>query len=152
MKKDDKKLVAKKSEKRLAEKSIGEESIAEDEKGETEAETQEIKAILVGNAREYYKNASEAKRRREYNTAVTLFFKTISALADIYILEKIGSMPSSHSERFRILETKYHEIYSIIDKDFPFYQDSYRAKLNLETCEMLEEDAKKLFEILKLDI
>lgn len=60
-----------------------------------------------------------------------------------------GKVPSNHVERFRILELKYYEIYKIIDKDFPFYQDSYTKKLNHETAEVLRNDArgiKKMFE------
>ena len=41
-------------------------------------------------------------------------------------------MPSNHAERFRILQFRYPEIYKLIDKDFPFYQDSYKSKLNKE--------------------
>jgi hypothetical protein len=47
------------------------------------------------------------------------------------------------------LETKYPQIYRILDKDFPFYQDSYRSKLNEEVSSMLKEDARELFKILK---
>ena len=88
-----------------------------------------IKRIFIENAREYHKNALVAENKSEYNTSVTLYFKAISALCDIYIFIKEGKTPSNHTERFRILELKYPEIYKIIDKDFPFYQDSYRQNL-----------------------
>ncbi len=113
---------------------------------------QELKQVLIENAKEYWKNALEAEKRSEFNTAVTLFFKSISALCDVYILEKEGKIPSSHTDRFRILELKYSGIYRIIDKDFPFYQDSYKAKLNKEVSEMLKNDSRKLFEILEIKI
>ncbi|MDO8460561.1 MAG: hypothetical protein Q7S74_05605 [Nanoarchaeota archaeon] len=112
----------------------------------------DIKQILIDNSKEYYKNALDAKKRSEYNTAVTLFFKTLSSLADLYILINEGKIPSSHTERFRILELNYHEIYEILDKDFPFYQDSYRNKLDKETCEVLEEDVKRLFDKVKIKV
>lgn len=111
-----------------------------------------LKEILTENAKEYYKNALEVEKRQEYNSSVTLFFKAISALADLFILIKEGKMPSNHTERFRILELRYKEIYKIIDKDFPFYQDSYRAKLNKEISEMLKEDAKRIFKLLNIRI
>ena len=88
-----------------------------------------IKRIFIENAREYHRNALVAENKSEYNTSVTLYFKAISALCDIYIFIKEGKTPSNHTERFRILELKYPEIYKIIDKDFPFYQDSYRQNL-----------------------
>ena len=112
----------------------------------------EIKEILEKNAMEYYKNALEVEKKQEYNSAVTLFFKTIASLADLFILVKEGIIPSNHNERFRILESKYKEVYRILDKDFPFYQDSYKARLNKEVSELLKDDAKRLFELLGIRV
>ena len=108
--------------------------------------------ILIQNAKEYYKNAIESEKRKQYNSTVTLFFKAISALCDIYILRNEGKMPSNHSERFRILQLKYPKIYKIIDKDFPYYQNSYRARLNKEVSDMFKEDVRELFKILSIGI
>jgi len=113
---------------------------------------EDIKEILIDNAKEYYRNALSAEIKQEFNSAVTLFFKTISALCDIYILIKEKRIPSNHSERFKILELKYPEIYKIIDSVFPFYQESYRAKLNKEISWRFKEDAKRLFKILNINI
>ena len=113
---------------------------------------EEIELVLIANAREYAKNALEAYKRKEFNTCVTLFFKTISALSDLYIFRKEGITPSSNKNRFRILESKYPQIYEIIDKDFPFYQDSYKAKLDKETSDILYEDVEKLSKILNIEL
>ena len=112
----------------------------------------ELRTILEQNAREYYKNGLGAEREKEYNSAVTLFFKAIASLSDLFILVKEGKMPTNHTERFRILELKYPEVYRINDKDFPFYQDSYRSRLNKEVSEILKKDAKRLFELLNIRI
>lgn len=114
--------------------------------------TNGLKQILKENSLEYYRNALETEKRKEYNSAVTLFFKAISSLADLFILINDKIMPSNHNERFRILQSKYPGIYKVIDKDFPFYQDSYKSKLNKETTEMLKEDARELFKILDIRI
>lgn len=113
---------------------------------------QGIGEILKENAKEYYYNAVRAEKLGQYNSAVTLFFKALSALCDLYILTKEGRTPSSHSERFRILKLKYFRIYRIIDKDFPYYQDSYKARLDKETSDMLKEDVKKLFSLLDIKV
>lgn len=113
---------------------------------------EDLKKILTENAKEYYRNGLESEKRQEYNSSVTLFFKAISALTDLLILSKEGKIPNNHTERFRILELKYKEIYNILDKNFPFYQDSYRLKLNKEASEMLKEDAKRIFKILNTQI
>ena len=111
-----------------------------------------MEETLVENAKEYYRNALDAEKKGDYNTSVTLFFKTISGLADLYIYRKEKIIPSSHTDRFRILEAKYKEIYKIVDRNFPVYQESYRAKLNLQFCEVLKEDAEQLFRILEIKI
>ena len=113
---------------------------------------EELKEILKENAMEYFKNGVEAEKKKEYNSAVTLFFNTISSLADLFILIKEGKMPGNHTERFRIMQTKYPDIYKILDKNFPFYQDSYRLRLNKETNNLLKNDAEKLFKMLDIRI
>ena len=104
--------------------------------------------ILVENFKEYYDLGLEAFNKGKYNSATTLFFKAIAALCDLYILKKEGIVPSSHSNRFRILEEKYPDIYNIADRDFPFYQDSYTKKMDNESAKLLKEDAEALKKIL----
>ena len=112
----------------------------------------ELKESLIENAKEYFKNAIDAHKRNEFNTSVTLFFKTLSALGDLNVLINEGKMPTSHNERFKILKEKYQKFYFILDKDFPFYQESYRTKLDKETSLMFEEDARELFKELNIAI
>ena len=99
-----------------------------------EAQRQEIIGILRENADEYYRNAIDTKKKKDYNTSATLFFKALSALCDLYIVINNNYFPTNHSDRFRILEFKYKELYEMMDKDFSIYQDSYRTKLNDEIC------------------
>lgn len=107
----------------------------------------DIRNVLKENAKEYYKNALESEGRGEYNSAATLYFKALAALADLYIFNKENVVPSSHTKRFRIFEEKYFEIYQILDRDFSFYQNSYTAKMNKEVCDLLKKDVEKLFKI-----
>ena len=104
----------------------------------------EREKILINNFNEYYELGLEAYNKGKYNSATTLFFKSIAALCDLFILRKEGIMPSSHTNRFRILEEKYPEVYNIADRDFPFYQDSYTHKMDKESAKLLKEDAEKL--------
>lgn len=107
----------------------------------------EKEKILLENLDEYYTFGLEAFKKEKYNTATTLFFKAIAALCDLFILKKEGFVPSSHTARFRILEEKYSEIYNLVDRDFPFYQDSYTKKMDKEAAELLKEDVEKLKKI-----
>ena len=103
--------------------------------------------FLIGNIKEFVKEGKEAKLNKSYNSSVTLFFKALAVSCDLYILRKEGFIPKNHTERFDILKMKYKEAYSILNKDFPVYQQSYRLKLGKEYAEVLEKDVKKLIEI-----
>jgi len=109
----------------------------------------EKKSILNDNFEEYYQSGLKALAEKKYNSATTLFFKAIIALSDLMILQREGRTPSSHSDRFRIIEEKYADIYSILDRDFPFYQDSYTKKMDKESAELLKDDIGKIKKMLK---
>ncbi len=107
---------------------------------------EEKEKILLENFDEYYNLGLDAFQNQKYNSATTLFFKAIAALCDLFILKKEGFVPSSHANRFRILEEKYPKIYGLIDRDFPFYQDSYTKKLDKESAELLKDDIQTIRE------
>ncbi|MCK5022567.1 MAG: hypothetical protein KAS04_00195, partial [Candidatus Aenigmarchaeota archaeon] len=102
------------------------------------------KKFLIENANEFMGKAKGAEKDNAYNSAVTLYFKAIAVLIDLFILEKEGFIPSNHNERFRLLEKKYPLLYKIMDKDFPIYQRSYRLRLDEEYAEVLRKDVEKV--------
>jgi hypothetical protein len=106
----------------------------------------EKEKFLIENAKEFLGKAKEADGDRAYNSAVTLYFKAIAVLVDLFILRKEGFIPSNHTERFRLLERKYPLLYRIMDKDFPIYQQSYRLRLGKEYSEVLKKDVGKVVE------
>ena len=103
--------------------------------------------ILTENYIEYCELAESSLKQKKFNSSVTLFFKAISAAADIFILKKVGFVPSSHTHRFRIAQEKFSELYDLLDKDFPFYQQSYTYKMTEEAAQILKEDAKRIKEM-----
>ena len=110
----------------------------------------EEEKVLLKNILEFYRNGLDTEKRGDFNSSVTLFFKALAVLGDLYILRKEGKIPNSHSERFRILEEKYHGIYKILDKDFLLYQNSYRIKLDKENSEVIKKDVEQLLELLEV--
>ncbi|MBN2422175.1 hypothetical protein JXB41_03020 [Candidatus Woesearchaeota archaeon] len=58
------------------------------------------------------------------------------------MFQKTGTTPSSHNDRFRKTETLFPEVYDLLDKDFPFYQDSYVQIMTKELAEAIKDDAK----------
>jgi len=104
------------------------------------------KDILEKTAKEYFQSGIEELNKRRFNSAVVLFFKSLVALSDLFILQNTGETPSSHTDRFRIVQNEFPEIYNLLDKDFPFYQDSYSVLMSKELAEVIKEDARKIAE------
>lgn len=109
----------------------------------------EKEKILWNNFEEYFDLGLRAFNESKYNSATTLFFKALVALSDLIILQKENKIPSSHSDRFRIIEERYPQLYSILDRDFPFYQDSYTKKMNKESAELLKDDIERIKKMLE---
>lgn len=110
----------------------------------TDSNMQSKEEMLAQNIKQFYSDGEDAFRKGSYNSSASLFFKALAVLADWHILRKEGFIPKSHTDRFRLLEQKYNEIYLILDKDFPSYQDSYSIILTKEVAEILKEDVRKL--------
>lgn len=106
--------------------------------------------ILIENSNEYYEFAKEALEKKRFNSATTLFFKAICATVDLFLLQSENFIPSSHTNRFRFIKEKYPKIYDILDKNFPFYQDSYTKKMNKEIAEVLKEDVETIRKMCKI--
>lgn len=102
------------------------------------------KDILEQTAREYYSSGCDEYVKERYNAAVVLFFKALVAYADLLLLQKTNHTPSSHNDRFRMAQKELPEIYDILDKDFPFYQNSYVQRLTKELAEVIRDDAQTL--------
>ena len=123
-------------------KDTSAEKINKNYKEEKDKDTKEI--ILEKSAKEYFLSGEDELKKERFNSAVVLFFKSLVSFIDLFIFQQINSTPSSHTERFRILEKKFPDIYNIIDKDFPFYQDSYVQIMSKELAEVIKEDAKTM--------
>lgn len=106
--------------------------------------------VLEKTAKEYFESAEDELKKGRYNSAVVLFFKSLVALADLYVLQKTGETPSSHTDRFRTTQQKFPEVFDLLDKDFPFYQDSYVQIMTKELAEVIKNDAKTLAEKTKI--
>lgn len=113
---------------------------------------EEKREILEHTAKEYFSSAEDELKKEKYNSSLVLYFKSLIAFVDLYILKNFGKTPSSHSERFKIAKEKFPKIYDIIDKDFPFYQDSYVQKISKELAEVIKEDAKIMAEKNKIKL
>ena len=108
--------------------------------------------ILEKTAREYFNSAEDELKKQRYNSAVVLYFKSLVALIDLFIIKNTKDTPSSHTERFRIVQSKFPDIYNILDKDFPFYQDSYIQMMTKELAEVIKNDALFMAKKTKIEL
>jgi len=112
----------------------------------------EKRPILENSAKEYFSSAEDDIKKGRYNSAVVLYFKSLVALIDLYVLEKTGNTPSSHTDRFRIVQAKFQDVYNLLDKDFPFYQDSYVHAMTKELAEVIKNDIKVMAEKVQIKL
>ncbi|MAG45802.1 MAG: hypothetical protein CMH63_03460 [Nanoarchaeota archaeon] len=108
--------------------------------------------ILEKTAKEYYQAAKDEFKKERFNSAVVLYFKSLVALIDLYILQQTKSTPSSHTERFRITEEKFPEVYNLLDKNFPFYQKSYVQIMSKELSEVIKDDTQFMAKKTKINL
>ena len=108
--------------------------------------------ILEKTGKEYFYSAEEELQKERNNSAVVLFFKSLVAFVDLYVLQQTGETPSSHTKRFNIVKEKFEDVYELLDKDFPFYQDSYVQIMTKELAEVIKEDAKTMAKKTKVEL
>ena len=108
--------------------------------------------ILEKTAKEYFDSGKEEFNKKRYNSSVVLFFKSLVSLVDLYILQNTGNTPSSHGQRFRITMNEFPKIYDLLDKDFPFYQDSYVQIMTKELAEVIRDDVQIMAEKVKIKL
>ena len=113
---------------------------------------EEKEEILKKSAKEYFESAEDELKKERFNSAVVLFFKSLTSLADLFLLQNLGVPPSSHTDRFRMTKDNFEEIYDLLDKDFPFYQDSYVQIMTKELAEVIREDAKFMAQKTKVEL
>ena len=87
---------------------------------------------------EEYEGAQEQLEKGRYKNATILFSKSIFVLCDILIYSKLKKLPKNHSERFRILEGFFPNIYSLVDSIFGDYVDAYSKPVLKETSEKIK--------------
>jgi len=108
--------------------------------------------ILEKTAKEYFASAEDELLKGRHNSAVVLFFKSLIALCDLYVFQNTGDTPSSHTGRFSITREKYPDVYDLLDKDFPFYQNSYVQIMSKDLAEAIKDDVKIMAEKTKIDL
>lgn len=108
--------------------------------------TNRMENALVENARSFVQSADLVYSKRDYTSATILYFKALFCALDYIILRKLGKSPKDHSERFRILESEFPELYEMLDKVYAVYRDTYTARIEKDICDRIKENVKSLIE------
>jgi len=79
------------------------------------------------------------------------FFKALIHSIDFYLYEKIGKIPDSHTDRFRILEKENKELYALVDSLFNIYRKSYRSSVTKEELNTIKHGLKRTLNLTGLE-
>ena len=93
---------------------------------------------------EEYEGGIQEQDNNRYKNSTILLSKSMFALCDIMIYNKLKKLPKNHSERFRILEEYFQEVYKIVDRIFSNYTDAYSKPVLKETCEEIKNGIKEI--------
>jgi len=105
---------------------------------------------LEDNIKRILNSAEIVYNTKDYTSATILYFKTLFAILDLIILKKQGKTPKDHTERFRILQTSFPDLYEIIDKYFKIYRDTYTTSIEKEDCDKIRKNVKELIDKYKI--
>ncbi|MBI5797499.1 hypothetical protein HZA98_01185 [Candidatus Woesearchaeota archaeon] len=97
---------------------------------------------------EEYESALLLLEYSKHKSAVILLSKALFVLVDYILFLKYRKLPKNHIERFRILEQKEANIYSLVDSVWSKYTDTYSKPSAEESIKLLQ---KVIIEIISQD-
>lgn len=96
---------------------------------------------------EEYAGGLDELAKGRYKNATILLSKALFALCDLLLFSRLGKLPKNHSERFRLLEENFPDIYTIVDAIFGHYTDAYSKPILKETCEEIQNGIAQIVQI-----
>ena len=78
---------------------------------------------LTKNVSTFLNSADLVYKTGDFTSATILYFKSLFSAFDYIILKKEGKVPQDHEERFRILESRFPPLYSVLDNIFRIYRE-----------------------------
>ncbi len=89
------------------------------------------------------RSANMVFESKDHTSATILYFKVIFITLDLLLYRKKKITPKDHTERFRMLEKEFPEEYTLLDKYFQIYRDTYSLTIDIKTCEEIKKYATK---------
>lgn len=88
---------------------------------------------------EFYQSALWLIKQGKTKSALVLLTKSLFALLDYIIYADYAKLPENHSQRFRILEQKRPDLYSVADGVWGRYVDAYSKPTVEESVKLLQD-------------
>jgi uncharacterized protein (UPF0332 family) len=107
---------------------------------------------LLKNIKTVLTSADLLYLNKDYTSATILYFKVLFTILDLILLRSEGKTPKDHTERFRMLQEKYPDLYELLDKYFKIYRDTYSISIDKETCDKIKKNARTIIEEYKIQI
>ncbi len=105
---------------------------------------------LLKNARKFLNSAYLIYKNADYTSSTILYFKALFVILDYIILAKEGRSPKDHTERFRMLETGFPQLYTLLDKYYPIYRDTYSLSIRKEICDEVKKNVEGIIKEYKI--
>ena len=100
----------------------------------------------------FLKSANIIYFQKDYTSSAILYFKCLFVLLDYIILKDLGKTPKDHTERFRILQKNYSDLYTVLDKLFSVYRNTYSLTISKIDCDKVKEDVQKIIKKYKIQV
>ncbi len=93
---------------------------------------------------EEYESASLLIKHQKQKSATILLSKALFAFIDYLLLKKYQKFPKNHTERFRLLETKEKDLYTLVDSVWSKYTDTYSKPSSEEAITLLKNTIQEI--------
>ena len=102
-------------------------------------------------ARNYYILGKMAENLNMNSEAASNYFKSLFAIDDASIIEKLGQKPKDHNERFFLMKRHIIKLYTITDRLFSLYRRTYTQELEKGEVELVRKRLMDAFEYARLE-
>lgn len=107
---------------------------------------------LLKNIQKIWTSAETINNLRDYTSATILYFKVLFVILDFILLRSKMHSPKDHTERFRMLQRDFPDLYKILDKYFQIYRNTYSTTIDKEKCEEIRKNVIKIIEKYKIQV
>ncbi len=101
---------------------------------------------LLNNIRCFWTSAETVYKLKDYTSATILYFKCLFVILDLLCLKSIKKIPKDHTERFRMLQDFFPELYLTLDRLFMVYRDTYSLLIEKSKCDEVRKNVIRIAE------